>query len=200
MNLGCIYHRSQDNMCYAKNESELVIQIQTGKEVDRVFLNYEDPMESEEFGGPWTWKGHPEEMLQVRELENHKWWTISVFPPYKRCGYFFELRSGDETCYYLEDGVRTDGSFMTGNVRLQYFSFPWMNPADINVTPDWVKDTVWYQIFPERFCNKKASLPKKNILPWAEGSVTMMSFMAGISRESHRKSVIWQTWALRVSI
>ncbi len=40
MNLGCIYHRSQDNMCYAKNESELVIQIQTGKEVDRVFLNY----------------------------------------------------------------------------------------------------------------------------------------------------------------
>ena len=79
MNLGCIYHRSQDNMCYAKNESELVIQIQTGKEVDRVFLNYEDPMESEEFGGPWTWKGHPEEMLQVRELENHKWWTISVF-------------------------------------------------------------------------------------------------------------------------
>ena len=179
MNLGCIYHRSQDNMCYAKNESELVIQIQTGKEVDRVFLNYEDPMESEEFGGPWTWKGHPEEMLQVRELENHKWWTISVFPPYKRCGYFFELRSGDETCYYLEDGVRTDGSFMTGNVRLQYFSFPWMNPADINVTPDWVKDTVWYQIFPERFCNKKASLPKKNILPWAEGSVTNDEFYGG---------------------
>ena len=172
MNLGCIYHRSQDNMCYAKNESELVIQIQTGKEVDRVFLNYEDPMESEEFGGPWTWKGHPEEML-------HKWWTISVFPPYKRCGYFFELRSGDETCYYLEDGVRTDGSFMTGNVRLQYFSFPWMNPADINVTPDWVKDTVWYQIFPERFCNKKASLPKKNILPWAEGSVTNDEFYGG---------------------
>ena len=54
-----------------------------------------------------------------------------------------------------------------------------MNPADINVTPDWVKDTVWYQIFPERFCNKKASLPKKNILPWAEGSVTNDEFYGG---------------------
>lgn len=57
MNLGCIYHRSHDNMSYAKNESELVIQIQTGKEVDRVFLNYEDPMESEEFGGPGRGRG-----------------------------------------------------------------------------------------------------------------------------------------------
>lgn len=57
MNLGCIYHRSQDNMCYAKNESELVIQIQTGKEVDRVFLNYEDPMESEELAGPGRGRG-----------------------------------------------------------------------------------------------------------------------------------------------
>ena len=30
---------------------------------------------------------------------------------------------------------------------------PWMNPADVNSTPDWVNDTVWYQIFPDRFCN-----------------------------------------------
>lgn len=69
MDLGCIYHRSQDNMCYAKNEAELVIQIQTGKDVERVFLHYEDPMESEEFGGPWRWKGHPEEMSGGKELE-----------------------------------------------------------------------------------------------------------------------------------
>ena len=34
-----------------------------------------------------------------------------------------------------------------------------MNPSDINITPAWVNDTIWYQIFPDRFCN---GTPKKN--------------------------------------
>ena len=124
MDLGCIYHRSQDNMCYAKNEAELVIQIQTGKDVERVFLHYEDPMESEEFGGPWLWKGHPEEMSGGKELENHKWWTLSVFPPYKRCAYFFELRSADETYFYLEDGFYTKDTLVLENKGCPIFLFP----------------------------------------------------------------------------
>jgi len=46
-----------------------------------------------------------------------------------------------------------------------------MNPADINRTPTWVNDTIWYQIFPDRFCN---GTPEKNgddITPWIEAFV-----------------------------
>lgn len=179
MNQGCIYHRSLDNMCYARNENELIIQIQTGIDVQQVFLHYEDPMESEDFGGPWKWKGHPEEMTTVRELEYHRWWSITVIPPYKRCGYFFELRCRSEILFYLEDGFYTENILKIQNKRLSYFSFPWLNPADINVTPAWVKDTIWYQIFPERFCNGAPTLRKKNVLPWSQGHVTNEEFYGG---------------------
>lgn len=179
MDLGCIYHRSRDNMCYAKNQDELVISIQTGKDVDKVYLNYEDPMTAEEFGGPWCWKGRPVEMTDMKLLAQHKWWSITVTPPYKRCGYFFELHCKDEVFFLLEDGFYTNDNLVLENHRIQYFTFPWMNPADINVTPDWVKDTVWYQIFPERFCNKDNTLPKKDILPWTKGAVDNSQFYGG---------------------
>ena len=55
---------------------------------------------------------------------------------------------------------------------MQCFIVPWMNPADINVTPDWVNDTVWYQIFPDRFCNGTPEKNTEEILAWRSGPVT----------------------------
>ena len=43
-----------------------------------------------------------------------------------------------------------------------------MNPADINRTPRWAEDTVWYQIFPARFCRGKNECKPKSLLPWPE--------------------------------
>ena len=55
---------------------------------------------------------------------------------------------------------------------LQYFIVPWMNPADVNRTPSWVNATVWYQIFPDRFCNGEPDLEKGHVQPWQTGPVT----------------------------
>ena len=55
----------------------------------------------------------------------------------------------------------------------QCFVFPWMNPCDVPRTPAWVNDTVWYQIFPDRFCNGDPSNDPENVVLWREhGSVT----------------------------
>lgn len=48
----------------------------------------------------------------------------------------------------------------------QCFVFPWMNPCDIPVTPKWVNDTIWYQIFPDRFCNGDHSIDPDYVVPW----------------------------------
>ncbi len=62
----------------------------------------------------------------------------------------------------------------------QCFIMPWMNPADIPVTPAWVNDTIWYQIFPERFCNGDPSINPEGTLPWrVKGSVTNQEFFGG---------------------
>ena len=50
----------------------------------------------------------------------------------------------------------------------QCFVFPWMNPCDVPRTPAWVNDTVWYQIFPDRFCNGDHSIDPEDVVPWRE--------------------------------
>ena len=62
----------------------------------------------------------------------------------------------------------------------QCFIMPWMNPADIPVTPAWVNDTIWYQIFPERFCNGDPSINPEGTLPWrVKGTVSNEEFFGG---------------------
>ena len=64
-------------------------------------------------------------------------------PPYKRCRYFFELQAGAERVFYFEDGFHSPEDVKNGQLG-QCFTFPWMNPVDINVTPKWVRETVFY--------------------------------------------------------
>ena len=48
-----------------------------------------------------------------------------------------------------------------------------MNPCDVARTPAWVNDTVWYQIFPDRFCNGNHSLDPENVCPWRSHKETV---------------------------
>ena len=102
-----------------------------------------------------------------------------MVPPFKRCKYFFELETAEETWFYFEDGFLTREQMEVEGRILQYFIFPWMNEADICRTPDWVADTVWYQIFPDRFCrgtSGEASARKaqngSQFSSWRTGPVT----------------------------
>ena len=72
-------------------------------------------------------------MTKMR-LPKHLWWEIPVQPPYKRCRYFFELQAGAERVFYFEDGFHSPEDVKNGQLG-QCFTFPWMNSADINVTP-----------------------------------------------------------------
>ncbi len=60
-----------------------------------------------------------------------------------RIGYQFYLSTGEALYYYTQRGVTTYMPDHTCDFRLL---------ADY-VQPEWVKDAVFYQIFPERFCN-----------------------------------------------
>lgn len=64
----------------------------------------------------------------------------------QRCKYYFELRTEKEVWYYFEDGFLTEEQLRMDGRMQQCFIVPWMNPADINRTPAWVNETIWYQI------------------------------------------------------
>lgn len=168
MEFAAVYHRTSDNMCYCLNQEELIINLKTGYDVERVFLHYGDPFQSGILGGKEMWKGERIEIPFKKRLKHQIWWTTTVRPEFKRCRYYFELQSKTETYYYLEDGFYTEEHLHNGKGMLQYFTFPWINPRDINCTPDWVNQTVWYQIFPDRFCNGDQSINPLNTKEWAK--------------------------------
>ena len=154
-----VYHKTSEQMSYPLDEDRLIVNIKTGYDVKQVFIHYGDPYEAGILGGNEKWTGKREEIIYKKRLPHQIWWTTTLLPAYKRCKYYFELRTEEEVWYYFEDGFLTEEQLQMDGRMQQCFIVPWMNPADINRTPAWVNDTIWYQIFPDRFCN---GTPEKN--------------------------------------
>lgn len=188
MQFSAIEHRSTDNFCYPLNENELMIGIKTGSDIRRVFIVYGDPFDGSVTPDGWAWEGKRQEITRKKDLPYHAWWQVTVMLPYGRCKYCFELHGQDEgdVRYCLENGFYTADELVTlrritGN--FPGFEFPWLDGAECVRVPDWVPHTVWYQIFPDRFCRDTAS-QKPNALPWpaAEDAVTNNEHYGGTLR------------------
>ena len=168
-----VYHKTSEQMSYALNENELVVNLKTGYDVRRVFIHHGDPFEAGILGGNEKWTGTREEIVFKKRLRHQIWWTTTLQPPYKRCKYYFELHTETEIWYYCEDGFLTKDQIDMEGRMIQCFTVPWMNPADVNCTPGWVNDTIWYQIFPDRFCRGEIEGERKeDFVPWRKGKVT----------------------------
>jgi len=188
MQFSAIEHRSTDNFCYPLNENELMISLKTGSDIRRVFIVYGDPFDGSVTPEGWAWEGKRQEITRKKDLPYHTWWQVTVTLPYGRCKYCFELHGQDEgdVRYCLENGFYTADELVTlrritGN--FPGFEFPWLDGAECVRVPDWVPHTVWYQIFPDRFCRDTAS-QKPNALPWpaAEDAVTNNEHYGGTLR------------------
>lgn len=179
MNLSAIYHRMSEQYCYPLDQDQLIINIKTGYDVDKVYIIHGDPYAAGIMGGNERWSGQKNEIFFKKRLKDHIWWTTTLRPDYKRCKYYFEIHSGDECIYYFEDGFLTDEEMNQEGKTLSYFIMPWMNAADVCKTPAWVNDTVWYQIFPERFCNGDPGINPDNVKEWQTGRVGMKDYYGG---------------------
>ncbi|WP_347550815.1 alpha-glycosidase [Pseudalkalibacillus hwajinpoensis] len=167
-----IYHRPKDNYAYAYNAETLHLRLKTKKDdLSSVSLIYGDPYDWK--NNAWQSMKAPMERSGSDSLFDY--WTISVKPSYRRMRYGFYLEDANEDFYYTEKGFFTEAPSDTND----FFSFPFLNSVDVFRAPEWVKDTVWYQIFPERFANGDPSLNPKDTLPWGEYPPTQDNFFGG---------------------
>lgn len=166
MNLSAIYHRSFDNDCYCLDNDTISISVSTGYDVKKVTLFHTDPFMLGIMGSSHRLTGEPLIMQEVKQLKDRLRWTATVRPPFKRLSYYFLLENDTEQYYLYEDNFYTVEGAKTYKGRQQLFTFPWMHPSDMIHTPDWVNDTVWYQIFVERFCNGNPDISPENVKPW----------------------------------
>lgn len=179
MNLSAIYHRSALTDCYMRDKDTAVLNIRTGKDITAVNLIYEDPY-AHGISGDIHWVGIPLPMTVSRELARHCIWSAVLQPRYRRLQYYFEVFCGDEKLLMFEDGFYTEESAQMPGRWKQYFKLPYMNPCDMITPPDWVEETIWYQIMPDRFCRGNSAPKRMSTKDWEDReSVDLKSYYGG---------------------
>ena len=179
MERSAIMHRSTLTDCYALDQDTAVINIRTGKDITAVNLIHEDPY-AYGISGDIHWIGKVLPMELHWELKNCRIWTARLKPPYKRLQYYFEVFCGDEKLVMMEDDFYTPEAAEARGRCKQYFKLPWMNPSDIITVPDWVEDTIWYQIMPDRFCRGDTAPKRMKLKDWEDRlTVTGADFYGG---------------------
>src|SRR5699024_4874728 len=105
----------------------------------------------------------------------HDFWKIEVKPEFQRMRYAFHCIDNLESFFYTERGIFPHPPSDIAN----YFCFPYLNKADVFDAPKWVRNTVWYQIFPERFANGDPSINPDGVLEWGSTEPTQSNFFGG---------------------
>jgi len=159
MNLAAVFHEPKSRFAYAYDAGTVHIRLRTARgDVQAVTLIGGDPFSwkpTKENPEIWEWDRDAELHLPMR-LENstaqHDYWFIALALPTFRLRYAFILESGAErTMYGSRDFYNLDTHADFQHKSLLFFNFPYLNAEDTFHAPAWVKDTVWYQIFPERY-------------------------------------------------
>ncbi|KKI93582.1 cyclomaltodextrinase [Bacillus sp. SA1-12] len=167
-----IYHRPKNQFAYAIDENALHIQLKAKRnDIHSVTLYYGDPFEFEDY----RWKHITVDMQKSGNDDLFDYWTIDVIPPQRRMRYAFHLKNHEQELFFTEKGfsdtVHEDFS--------AYFCFPFHHPSDRFTAPDWVKSTIWYQIFPDRFANGNPENDPHGTLPWNSTEPTASTIFGG---------------------
>lgn len=157
MLIEAVYHRPKLNWGYPYDRETIHLRLRTKKQdVKEVWALA---------GDKYMWE-KSKERVQMHVFATDDWfdyWECEVVPPFRRIKYGFLLKSDDEEIWMDEDKFSKEEPKMD-----RLFDIPFINPVDVFTPPAWVKDAVFYQIFPERFANGDPSINPKDTLPWGE--------------------------------
>lgn len=167
MNLAAIRHRSTGSDCYALDSDTVVLNLWTDYSVKAVSVVSEDPF-IHELHRRRAWEGKPTPMRRLYELAHQVVWTAELKPAYKRLQYYFVVEGEDKRLGVFENKICPMEE--RDRISTEYFKFPWINPSDVIAPPDWVRDTVWYQIMPDRFARSSDAPSDPKFRRWGDFS------------------------------
>lgn len=168
MLLEAVYHRPRLNWSYAYNESTIHLRLRAKKgDLTEVFAFA---------GDKYTWDTTKEliPMTLFTSDAMFDYWECASVPIYRRLKYGFLLQKDNEKVWMTENDFQTNRPENPNKL----FEFPFINPVDVFTPPAWVKDAIFYQIFPERFANGDPSLDPENVQPWG-AEPTPTNFFGG---------------------
>ena len=169
MNKAAIYHRPESEFAYLYTEETIHIRLRVARDdIQSVALIYGDPymFVKRDDESEMVWDYQEVEMKHGLSTAERDFYVTEVGVPHKRMDYLFVI-----TDYDGEKVVYSDSGILPYQVKLltkKYAAFrmPFFHEVDRFKAPEWVKNTVWYQIFPERFANGNPAINPVGVKEW----------------------------------
>ena len=163
METSAIFHRPESEYAYLYKKDEMHIRIRTKRgDVSKVNIISGDPYLHGE--KKWYMDNMPLELILSTDV--HDYWFIKTGAEFRRLSYAFHVIGNDGTeVLYGDRGIFPFDETALSDAN-SFFRMPYFQEIDRFKAPDWVKKTIWYQIFPERFANGDTSNDPEGTLPW----------------------------------
>ncbi|MEK5033602.1 alpha-glycosidase [Paenibacillus sp. FSL R7-0302] len=156
MLLEAVYHRPRLNWSYAYDHNTIHLRLRAKKgDLTEVFAWA---------GDKYAWDTTKEliPMTLFTSDAMFDYWECESVPLYRRLKYGFLLQQGQERIWMTESDFQKERPANPNRL----FEFPYISRGDVFTPPAWVKDAVFYQIFPERFANGNPGISPANVEPW----------------------------------
>lgn len=169
MNRAAIYHRPESEYAYLYTKNEMRVRLRTAKDdTQSITIVSGDPYDWHD--GVWE-KSADTIMTKALTTDTHQYWESSLTATHDRLNYGFVITDQQgHQIFYGDQGFENVYSPNQKNAGLMgannYFKMPFFQEIDRFKAPNWVKKTIWYQIFPERFANGETNNDNINTLPW----------------------------------
>lgn len=172
MNTAAIEHRPDSEFAYLYREGVLHLRLRTARtDVANVNLLCGDPY----LLTVDHWEQKPVAMTRTLSTDLYDFWTAEVTAKHQRLAYGFQITGIDGTQIFYGD----HGLAPIDQAAQSYFKMPYFHEIDRFKAPEWVTQTVWYQIFPERFANGDATNDPQGTLAWSTESPQAQDFYGG---------------------
>ena len=163
MNKSAILHIPLSEYAFARGEQGLIIRIRTGKDdLTACTLYYGDRACSRT---PVQFISLPMHCIGTDTL--YSYYEVNVESTYNRICYYFKLEQEDEWYYYYGDqfsrklpDIIIDNHIVDG--RSEYYQYPFILRNEIQDVPEWFKNAVVYNIFPDSFASRRRMLVQQS--------------------------------------
>ena len=173
MNPLYLHHEPKSKYAYLFDKDTVHLRLFAAKgTIDTVAVLYGDPFlwgPAEDNPETWEWKRVGTEtsfMTKEYETQSFDHFFFAAKPPTKRMRYAFFINGTH--LYGSRELVDLREFPKAINDHFNYFNFPFLNEEDLFQAPSWVKDQIWYSIFPERFANGDPTTNVDGTLAWGD--------------------------------
>ena len=151
MQYAAIVHRPMSEFAFPLDRTHFVFRLRTAKnDLKEVTFYYADRAD---MAPELTFFSLP--MPLIRSDTLYDWYEVKLETQWQRVAYYFLLDDGNSQCCFAGECFEKAEAIIE---RSEYFQYPFNHKADLAQIPDWARDAIVYNIFPDSFADGKRSI------------------------------------------